>query len=294
MMLTFSLIIIAKAAPETCIYEGERCLFNDTICIQALDDLVLNETWETISFNYSASNGGALQAEDATTYTDNGGSYIEVNSATEVEMIDVDLDTTNYIYYDYGENNIVDFHAQMDIQLGPVDRNGRAYAFSFCNETDSWDGITDGVGCRLRRSTRDGEYQISLVTKESGVTNVYTYGWGSTPPTATFAVDMYKVNTDIWLEIYSNAGRGTLLGNVSASLTDSHRYRYAYWGQTDNVAVPARALDALLQNFKFRGTGITSGTYYTPNLLEGKSNQTVGVIYDAFIDEDNEIYAQVS
>lgn len=302
-LIGFSFSIVSIYGLEN--YTGYVEPFQNSSRIQTLQNLILNSSINSIGFNQSAFGGELIRENLTDGYIDceeGLGCNVEPNTdgyfrwITDYQMrgFTVPLDKWGYVYKDYGVNYFENIYAQAQIKFNGYQSNGRYFPFGFGNETDDWDSLSDAIGVRMRHINTPNVYQISLLGREGGSTTVTDTYDQPILSNADYWLNLAKIGTEVYLEIYSDSDRSILVDNLTISLSNSDKYRYAYYGLTDDVDLSSRWLEGRCYNFSFRYSGITEGVFYSKDLLSGISNNARALLYESLIDSGNSITIEIS
>lgn len=279
-------------------YTGYIEPFNNSSRIQTLDDLILNTTRGSITFNDSAS-GSGLMSENTTEYTSNAPALIfRFDSETRIQGYQVPKDQSYYVYKDYGADYLADFKAQCDIRFLNYQSNGLGSAIKFSTNLASDEGHQGGSDQALmvrvyHHWDSNYDYSIGLTVSNDGSYTTDWYYSGINTPFWRY-VDLYREGPNAWLEIYSDVARTSLVDNLTVTVNSDSTYRYAYWGSTYNNGQASRLLYWYCDNFKFRPSGVTEGYFYSKDLLNGISANASALLYETSIDGSNSIILEVS
>lgn len=285
-------------------YEGYKDDYQNTTHIQVLNTVIHNSTINSITFNYSASGSGLIRENLTDGYIDveegqgsnpepDATAYLRYVNDYSMQFFTAPLDKWGYVYKDYGVNFFNDWSATATVRITGYSSNGQCYAFSFCNSSASWEDVTEGIGVRIRHINTPNEYQITLVLVEGGViTSVDTYQYAIS--SAMKYLNFYKVDTDCYLEIYSDYARTTLLDNLTVTLSADNKYRYSHYGQLNDLDLTGRWISGNCYNLSFRNSGATFGYFYTKDLLANTSDTATAILFNSTIEATNSITMEFS
>ena len=263
--------------------------------VTAINQLIVNGTVDALGFNMSETMGDFVP-EDTGDYTwvdvDSTGGTINETSATRVFIDAVDRDETEYFYRDMGAGYFDDF--QLNYTLQGLSRVGNPQVVPLClaNNTGEFDSVGDLFACKLFYSTAQSKFGIQIWIKESGVYSGTSYYISANPFTAY--ITMNKLGSDVWLEIYSDSARTTLLQNMTKAFTYDPAFRYVHWGQSDDDALGGRSISAYVDDLTFQRDGYLSGYMITPNLFNGISDDATALLVNTSIPEPANITVQIS
>lgn len=286
-------------------YTGYIEPFDNTSRVQALSSLIHNSSLGSIGFNLSASGGGLIlenlvsdgytdveEGQGSNAEPDNTG-YLRYITDHEVRGFTVPLDKWGYIYKDYGAGYFDDFTATGAIKFNGYSSTGQYFPFSWGDSLADWDPQTNCLGIRMRHLNTPNVYAITLWAKNGASSWSDTYQQPSLS-NAYYWLTMVKNGASVYLEIYSDAAKTSLVDNLTITLGSSYSYRYAFYGQTIDLGLTSRWLEGRAYNLSFRSGGLSDGVFYSKNLLDGVSSEAAALQYEALIDSGNEITLEVS
>lgn len=295
----FLLLLASSVSVYAINYTGYNEPFNNDSRIQALDDLILNASSSSVGFNQSAVGSGLL-AEDTGDYTLVGPVLVfQKSSAVRIYGYNVPRDQQYYMYCDYGAGYISgDFKAQCDIRFLNYVSNGIGSAIKFSSnlgsDEDHQGGSDQAIMVRVYHHwDTNYDYSIGLTVSVDGSYSTDWYYSGINTPFWRY-VDLYREGSAVWLEIYSDEARTSLVDNLTVPGSSSATYRYAYWGSTYDNPLSSRLLSWYCDNFKFRPSGVAEGVFYSKDLLDGISNNATALLYESSLDGSNTITLEVS
>ena len=216
----------------------------------------------TIQFLHSATSadGDAYYFDDTT--------FIEV--VDQIEFLATTEDEDGYVYYDFGADYFGgDFEFFVDLNVS-AEADGIVWGWGLANTLDDFNGIDtasgDFIGLKLNGASTAKCY-VRLQACNAGTLA------SSTDYEATLSTDYYlsiKRDTSVgtygtvYLYVYSDSARTTLLSTQTLTLTEDEDFRYLYAFSSHDSNDGTDTLTGIVSNLSIATRKIKTGFHYTP------------------------------
>jgi len=185
-----------------------------------------------------------MALEDFTTYTEVDPNARIAVTANRVTWASLQRDEDAYVYIDKTANYFAgNFKINVTHRITTGANSGLVYFCTMTNLVDDWKGIDDALGDALGVFSHKHD---TLTTYHIGITEVDGgASYSSTQYTVTVDTDYYLTLTrdetvgtygTLYLYIYSDVARTTLLDTLTLALHDKIDFRYFYACQSYNSA----------------------------------------------------------
>lgn len=268
---------------------------NDTN-ISTIENLLVNNTRYWVQFNNSLTSD-TLVSENTTDYThvdvDSTSGVIQIIDDDTVYLNNIDRDEIEYVYLDNGVGYFENFTAQWDLDVDNFISNAQCGSVAFANNTGDFDSIGDIVCLKVAYHTGVGEYFLQLMVLENGAFSGDNYFLGSGADFERY-ITFIKDGGNFTIYIYTDSDRTNLVDTLNVQMSYNIKFRYVFWGITDDDALSGRSLTFYIHNLKYRTTGETDGYFTTVNLLNGITQKATTLLYNATIAESGYIGVKYS
>ena len=226
-----------------------------------IDAIVITDA--TDSYLVVTSSVKAVSTVDGTTWTTYGiedfTTYTEVDANNKLTVIsnratgaDVDRDEDVYLYKDFGAAFFDNLDVNFELYIAAGSTGSGLGGIAISNTVGSMQGFASTDMSAVITETGGGAHQIFLYRGNAVANDNYT---GSANTLYYCTLERSSGADTVYLKIYSDLARATLLDTLSVSGFSTTTYRYAYGFVNKNSTGSGQNFDGYTQNLSFFGRG---------------------------------------